>query len=291
MSDTARSDPLPSSGTAQAPNPFRDGPTLAQTQSPPVMVRFGSLEGLIPTEQLQHLRVFGVQHSMQASKLRLVNEYLGELDSQVHDIREHTISVESRISRALHDNNKFLVEGEQYIRGLSDVFDNPEVSQIVGSPHQYPVPLQALYPASDDDLYNPETLPYGDMGTGNALPRGARYLRIEHMQTSLEASYTTRSPRPQVLRHHHPYYPYVMGKRQMDTMQGTTLPSGAWIIPNVHGRDHTSVSVVPNSCPSIMMIILEKRTHAMFPLLLTVGNQIEMFNSRPPRMGEHIPLF
>lgn len=95
------SDPLPrpaqsarNSVTPAAPGELT---THASTRNPLRIPQFSRLEGVIPAEQLSHLRVLGVQYGMQAGKLSTIGEYLGTVSVQFTDIRNHADSVSGRI--------------------------------------------------------------------------------------------------------------------------------------------------------------------------------------------------
>lgn len=114
--------------------------------------QFSSLEGLIPPEQLNHLRVLGVQYGLQAAKLKTVSENLGALSTQTMDIREQTNSTISRIQRSISDNNRFLMEGNHYLSEITAVFDDPVTLSSVSTPAAAGrLSRRPIYPDSDDD--------------------------------------------------------------------------------------------------------------------------------------------
>ncbi|KAF7966752.1 hypothetical protein HWV62_37205 [Athelia sp. TMB] len=107
--------------------------TSTSSHSPPA-VRFENLEGRIPIEQIQSLRVFVSHLGLQNQKLRLTGDHLGNLGSEVRELREHTSSLTRRIDRATGDNARFLVESEGHIAELSRIFDTPHGQPLTAAP-------------------------------------------------------------------------------------------------------------------------------------------------------------
>lgn len=105
------SDPLPRTRAPRA----SIAPTIVgdsgSTHLPTPTMRvpqFTSLEGLIPSDRLEHLRVLGVQYGLQAGKLRIVSDHLGALSSQTADIREQATSAIDRGQQPLHVGRRTL---------------------------------------------------------------------------------------------------------------------------------------------------------------------------------------
>ncbi|KAF7965635.1 hypothetical protein HWV62_42444 [Athelia sp. TMB] len=121
--------------------PPTDQPATPTSASSPPAVRFESLEGRIPDEQIQSLRVFVSHLGLQNQKLRLTGDHLSNLGSEVHELREHAGSLNRRIDRATSDNARFLVESEGHISELSRIFDTPrgQVSAAISMAPEYGV--------------------------------------------------------------------------------------------------------------------------------------------------------
>lgn len=161
------SDPLPrtnrSARIGTTPTVVGDS-GVANTRVP----QFSSLEGLISADQLNHLRVLGIQYGLQAAKLKTVSENLGALNSQTVDIRDQASGAISRIQRSITDNNRFLVEGDHYLSEMAAVFDDPVITSTVSAPavsRHAPRDSSPTEETSDDDTQfnrdyrGPEHLP------------------------------------------------------------------------------------------------------------------------------------
>ncbi|KAF7985975.1 hypothetical protein HWV62_43944 [Athelia sp. TMB] len=103
-------------------------------------VRFENLEGHLPDDQLQGLRVFAANHSLGIQRLRLAETNLSNLNGQLHDVREHATSLSRRIGRAMEDNNRFLLESDAQLAdgslspliGDTDKTDKEKGDKVVG---------------------------------------------------------------------------------------------------------------------------------------------------------------
>ncbi|KAF7977809.1 hypothetical protein HWV62_2729 [Athelia sp. TMB] len=135
--------------------------TLTSLSSPPT-VQFSSLEGRIPAEQIHSLRVFMSHHALQNQKLRLTDDHLGNLNSEVRELREHAGSLTRRIDRAMSDNARFLVESESQISELARMFDTPFEQHTAPAENRRPSVIDAngsLVQLSTAPILQPTTVP------------------------------------------------------------------------------------------------------------------------------------
>ncbi|KAF7968478.1 hypothetical protein HWV62_30501 [Athelia sp. TMB] len=140
----------------------RSSPLDSVNSAPEFTIRFDSLAGRIPDDQLGRLRAFVSHHAIGIQRLRIAEANLSNLNGQLNEVKEHTTSLTRRIDRAMADNARFLLESDAQLSELGRLFDVPRptiASQsgiLPGPPLDAVQRLEHTTPSvSDDGLYAP----------------------------------------------------------------------------------------------------------------------------------------
>lgn len=203
LSATVASPPAHAAGSDER----RSSPPDSDDRAPAQSIRFDSLEGQIPDEQLGKLRAFVSHHALGIQRLRLAEANLSNLGGQLNEVKEHATSLTRRIDRAMSDNARFLLESDAQLSELGRIFDRPRTAITANSgvrPGTIPDPASAYdrgarsaASESDDGLYAPEPAKADDSasrsGPARAHPAIESLARVA-LSSSSRASLPAQRP-------------------------------------------------------------------------------------------------